>query len=438
MLNIAIVGAGPGGLSLARLLLQSSISSSLNIVVFEKDASPTSRHSIGGTLDLHPPTGLAAMREMGLWDEFIRHGRFEGEEMRICDRNGTVYVHELGAPQIAGFEARPEIDRVKLMEILLASVPSSMIRWGKQIKEVTGEGSTHQLRFDDNTIEGPFDLIVGADGAWSKVRKALTDVEPSYSGICTIAGTISEKSAGHWWDNISAMVGKGNNFSFSYGISMTGQRLGDGNIKTGFNMKRDLSWLNDVKAKSGDDQAALKRVLHDEYKDWVPDYKQWIEASSGLWCSTLWELPLGIRFEHKPGLTLIADAAHLMSPFAGEGVNAAMKDALELSAAIVRGLKQPGGEIDTAVSQFEKSMFGRAREFMYRTKVSKEGMFAQDAPYSWLVTLTGVVAKELGWDLNRGFMAWIPVKKLAYAVFWGMGTFGAIRRRWRMLMRGTK
>lgn len=438
MLNIAIVGAGPGGLTLCRLLLQSSISSSLNIVVFEKDASPTSRQSIGGTLDLHPPTGLAAMREMGLWDEFIKHGRFEGEEMRMCDRNGTVYVHQLDAPQVPGIEARPEIDRVRLMEILLASVPPEVVKWGKPVKEVIENGSRHRLKFEDGTIEGPFDLIIGADGAWSKVRKALTDIEPQYSGICTIAGTITNKSAGDRWENISAMIGKGNNFSFSYGISMTGQRLGDRNIKTGFNMKRDLSWINDVKARYGGDQEALKRVLHEEYEDWVPEFKQWINASTGLWCAPFWEFPVGIRFEHKTGLTLMADAAHLMTPFAGEGVNAAMKDALDLSAALQSSLKEKRIDVDIAVRQFEESMFERAKDFMFRTKVSKEGMFAQDAPYSFFVTMVGVVAKEVGWDLNRGLMSWIPVRKLAYAVFWGIGTFGALRRRCWRLMTGTK
>lgn len=439
MLDIAIVGAGPGGLTLARLLLRSSISSSVNITIFEKDASPKSRQSIGGTLDLHPKTGLAAMREMGLWDEFMKHGRFEGEEMRMCDRNGTVYFHEKSAPQLQGVEARPEIDRVRLMEILLASVPPDMIRWGRQLKEVIENGARHRLKFEDDTVEGPFDLIIGADGAWSKVRNALTDVEPRYSGICTISGTVTVKSAGHRWDSISAMIGQGNNFSFSYGVSMTGQRLGDGCIKTGFNMRRELSWLNDTKTNHGGDQDALKRVLHEEYKDWVPEFQQWIDAASNLWCASLWELPLGHRFEHKAGLTLMADAAHLMTPFAGEGVNAAMKDALELSSALHNALSQEGaGNFDSAVRQFEESMFERAKKFMYLTMVSKENMFADDAPYSFFICMTALFAKEAGWDLDRGLLKWLPLRKMAYSLCWVVGTFGALRRRWRTMIRGTK
>lgn len=435
MIKIAIVGAGPGGLTLACLLLQSSISSLIDVVIFEKDASPTSRQSIGGTLDLHPPTGLAAIRKMGRWNEFSKYARFDGEEMRMCDRNGTVYVHQVEAPQIEGLEARPEIDRVRLLEILLGSVPSDVIRWGRQVKEVIEKDSVNQLRFEDGTIEGPFDLIVGADGAWSKIRQVMTDAKPRYSGICSLSGTITEKSAAEKWDSISGMVGKGNNFSFSYGKSMMGQRMGDGSLKCAFNQRRDQAWLDDLKLKHGHDQDALRRVLHEEYKDWVPEFRQWIDASTDLWCATLWELPVGHRFEHKTGLTLIADAAHLMTPFAGEGVNAAMKDALDLSAALEEALGEKHSDIDTAVGGFEESMFARAEEFMHKTMVSKEGMFAQDSPYSFFVNMAGVVAKEVGRDLDRGWLRWIPVRKLAYTIFWTMGTFGALRRRCVDMMR---
>lgn len=426
--NIAIAGAGPAGLTLARLLLQSSISSLINVKVFEKDASSTSRHSIGGTLDLHPSTGLAAIREMDLWDDFLKHGRFDGEEMRVCDRHGTMYLHLKDAPQIKGFEARPEIDRVKLMDILLASVPMDTVKWGKQVKEVIGMSSINYLKFEDNSIEGPFDLIVGADGAWSKIRKVLTDIEPVYSGICSISSTITQESAVDRWDGISAMIGQGSNFSFSDGESMTAQRMGDGSIRCGFGLQRSQDWLENLKAEHGHDSYALKKVLREQFENWIPEFTQWIDASIDLWCSCFWELPVGHRFEHKSGLTLIADAAHLMTPFAGEGVNAAMKDALDLSSALETALQENRGEVDAFVRRFELSMFKRAEQFTQMTMINKKGMFAPDAPYSFLVNMGGLVAKEAGWDLDRGILYWFPVRKLAYTVFWSMGTFGALRR----------
>jgi len=437
MLTIAICGAGPVGLTLARLLLQSSTSAQIEVTLFEKDASSASRRSLGGTLDLHPPTGLAAMRKMNLWDAFKRYARFEGEELRVCDQNGTVYIHQIDAPQIEGFEARPEIDRVRLMEILLEAVPAELIKWGKAVAEVCDLDGGRGLRFADGTEEGPFDLIVGADGAWSKVRSQLTDVKPAYSGICGISGTITAESAGEHWHQIEGMVGRGTTFALSYRRGMTGQRLGDNTIKPAFYQRRELDWFETIKEKHGKDQDALKKTLLEEYKEWVPEFQSWITAAKDLWCMALWELPVGQRFEHKTGLTLIGDSAHLMTPFAGEGVNAGMRDALDLSAAIEKALEEKS-DIDTAVKEFEESMFVRMAEFMQKTLINKNGMYADDAPYTFFTGMLGVVAEEMHYDLEKGWLSWLPIKSTAYGVLWSMGTFGAVRRRVTDLMRSKK
>ncbi|KAK5938013.1 hypothetical protein PMZ80_009602 [Knufia obscura] len=435
MLTIAITGAGPVGLTLARLLLQSSISSQVNITIYEKDASRTSRHSPGGTLDLHPPTGLAAIKKMGLWDEFCKYARFEGEEMRICDLNGTVYIHQTEAPPIEGFEARPEIDRVRLMEVLLESVPNEIIRWDRAVKEVVHEGDRWKLKFEDGSVEGPFDLIVGADGAWSKVRKALTDVEPSYAGICGISGSIDKESAGDKWEHISGMVGKGNNFSYSYGQSAMAQRMGDGTLRCSFYARREREWIEDLKANHDGDDVALKRVLLEKYKDWIADFKQWIVAAKDLWCAPLFELPVGHRFEHKMGLSLCGDAFHLMSPFAGEGVNAGMKDSLDLAATIEKAVTEQT-ELDSAVKAYEESVFERSVKFMTETLVNKTTMYAQDAPYPFFGVIVGAIAKETGYDLKKGWRSYLPVTRTVYGVCWMVGTFGALRRRITDMLRG--
>jgi 2-polyprenyl-6-methoxyphenol hydroxylase-like FAD-dependent oxidoreductase len=118
--------------------------------------------SQGGSLDLHPSTGLAAIEAMGLWDEFQKHARYEGEELVFADKNGTELIHMKEAADIGGFEARPEIDREKLKTILLESVNPEWICWGKHLQRVTEDGI---LSFSDGTTEGPYDLIVGAEGA---------------------------------------------------------------------------------------------------------------------------------------------------------------------------------------------------------------------------------------------------------------------------------
>ena len=172
-LKIAIVGAGPAGCTLARLLILKGIS----VVVFEGEESPNFR-SQGGTLDLHTDTGLAALREAGLYDEFLKYARFDGEAIVISDKKLLRYVNA-GGTEAKNSRGRPEIDRVKLRLLLLESLPVEVVRWNHRLQKVDADLSLHF----DHGIEKGFDLVVGADGAWSKVRPLVTQVQPFYSGI---------------------------------------------------------------------------------------------------------------------------------------------------------------------------------------------------------------------------------------------------------------
>lgn len=157
--KIAIIGAGPGGLTLARLLHVSK--SQFNLTIYELDVSPSSRPDQGGSLDLHTDTGLAALGKCGLWDSFQKYARYDGEEVIVADKNATELIHKRGAEKKGPF-GRPEIDRERLKEILLESVPEEHVRWGWRLKEVTKDG---MLRFDGREkMEGPFDLVVGGWG----------------------------------------------------------------------------------------------------------------------------------------------------------------------------------------------------------------------------------------------------------------------------------
>ena len=90
--KIAIIGAGPAGCLLARLLHLAGIPTT----VYEGEASPNYR-SQGGSLDLHTNTGLAALREAGLWDEFQKHARYDGQYMAIVDKNLKYYLAQARA-----------------------------------------------------------------------------------------------------------------------------------------------------------------------------------------------------------------------------------------------------------------------------------------------------------------------------------------------------
>lgn len=173
---IAIVGGGPCGLTLARLLETASI----NYVLFERDASPsTTVKSQGGTLDIHASTGQEALRRAGLHDEFKFLARYDATTMTLMDSRGE--FRSILGDGVDIDENRPEIDRQQLRQILLNSIPAERIRWGKIVdtidREKNADGKSardYVLRFRDGSTKTGFRMIVGADGAWSKIRSLVS------------------------------------------------------------------------------------------------------------------------------------------------------------------------------------------------------------------------------------------------------------------------
>ncbi|KIX94108.1 uncharacterized protein Z520_10134 [Fonsecaea multimorphosa CBS 102226] len=427
--SLAIIGAGPAGLTLARLLQVASVD--ISITIFEKDTSRTSRFMQGGTLDLHTDTGLAALKKAGLWEEALKHLRYEGEELFIADKNDTVIIHLKDQPKVKSRESkldyeRPEIDREVLKDMLLDSVDSDWVKWGKTLQSIDPE--TGILSFRDGSTAGPFDLVVGADGAWSKVRHVLTDVRPHYSGICGFEGRIPNPDEQH--PKLSKMVGKGSYFSYSDGKSLNAQRMSDRSIKTAYYVKMEdnESWATDLLAAYGDNEDKLKEKILENYQDWTRQQKELVRVSTNFHARALYELPVGHTWVHKKGYTLIGDAASLMTPFAGEGVNKAMKDSLELAEALEKALKEQSN-MDEAVRQYEENMFPRAKRIQRHTMSNKEGMFSREGPVMFLTAMVDGAAEEMGKDLTKGWLAWIPIKTLLHSYVVTVQTFGAWRRR---------
>jgi 2-polyprenyl-6-methoxyphenol hydroxylase-like FAD-dependent oxidoreductase len=159
-LTIAIIGAGPCGLTLARLLECKGI----DYVVYERDESENSNR-VGGSLDIHLETGQHALREGGLFDEFKRYARYDDILVTIADRLGNRLL-QLGQGRDA-----PEIDRSDLRQILLDAIPKDKIKWGHALTSASvGENNRPVLRFANGVVLSGVKLVVGADGAWSKVR----------------------------------------------------------------------------------------------------------------------------------------------------------------------------------------------------------------------------------------------------------------------------
>lgn len=360
--KIAIIGAGPSGLLLARLLHLFSIP----VAVFEGETSPYIR-SQGGSLDLHPASGQLALKEAGLYPQFQEHARYEGEDLILCDKNGKKHIQIIGTDR-----GRPEIDRVVLRGMLIDSLPAETIIWGKRVKNV----EMGKIEFKDGSFEGGFDLIVGADGARSKVRHLLTHIPPFYSGVSGFDIRLADVKA---HPEIDRMVGHGSLFAFGEEdrkVLLT-QRNGDGSLRTYAVSSQPEGWIKDAKIAGGTIEE-IREMLVREFAGWSPELIRVIrdfdvEKGDSITQRSLYMLPVGLTWPSQPGITVIGDAAHLMTPFAGEGVNMALADGLSLAREII---KSPN-DLAKAVQRYEKEMFPRSTRM---TQKSWEGLMSRFAP----------------------------------------------------------
>src|SRR5450830_1758476 len=187
-MHIAIIGAGLGGLMLARVLHVHGIAAT----VYEADASPQARRQ-GGLLDIHEESGQQALRAAGLHDAFRALIHAGGEASRVLDQHGTVLLDE-GDDGTGG---RPEVARGELRRILLDALPDGCVRWGHKLTSITTmDGGQHMLSFA-NGATATSDLLVGADGAWSRVRPLLSSAQPGYSGIAFIETYLFDSDRRH-------------------------------------------------------------------------------------------------------------------------------------------------------------------------------------------------------------------------------------------------
>ncbi|KAF8708408.1 FAD binding domain, partial [Rhizoctonia solani] len=373
--RIAIIGAGPGGLALACILRKGSIIPS----VFERDPSSNYR-SQGGTLDLDVHSGQQALHDAGLWDQFLKYARYDAQIMKFLTKNGDI-IHQIGPD--TGEDTRPEIDRTALRNIFLDSFGTENINWGHELVSVEkNQDSRYDLYFKNSKLKSGFDLVVGADGAHSRVRPRITSVAPFYSGVSIIEFDISDPK-GYRYDAMNDLVGNGSAFAFGDQKCLQAQRLGDGTLRiyVGFAMEEvDPDWLKNNFDLENPALTKSKAVPY--FKDWKPVIQDFLILADENHTEfrPLYMHPVEETWEHFPGLTLVGDAAHLMTPYAGEGVNIAMRDSLELAKKIIEGVNS--GDLDRALREYEADMFERALDSKGRTNKNKKGFFVKDFPKS--------------------------------------------------------
>ncbi|RKO88622.1 monooxygenase FAD-binding protein [Blyttiomyces helicus] len=369
--TIAIIGAGPAGLSLARILAQNGISST----IYERDTSRNARPDQGGILDLRPDGGQHALHLAGLHPAFRALSRPEGDATRIVDEHGVVHFDEAGPPAGEnGASDKPEIDRGQLRDLLLDSLAPDTVKWGHALVRVA-PAPTEDHRWELEFAHGVMtvvDLVVGADGAWSRVRPVLSPAMPIYTGVTFVEFTLHDVDTHH--PEVATLVGSGTMFAMGGEKGLIAQRSGKGNVRVYFALRVAQTWGSDCGiAWDGPGAAAAIEAL---LPGWADPLLALVRGSDTAFIPRpLFALPTDLEWAPRHGVTLVGDAAHLMSPFAGEGANLAMRDATDLAMAIV-------GERDVrrAVEVYEAAMYGRAHEAARESEENLEICMAADAP----------------------------------------------------------
>jgi 2-polyprenyl-6-methoxyphenol hydroxylase-like FAD-dependent oxidoreductase len=361
---ITIVGAGLGGLVLARILHLNGVEAT----VLELDASPAAR-SQGGMLDLHEESGQAALRSAGLHDRFRAAVHQGGEAMRVLDQRAVIRLEMADD----GDGGRPEINRETLRDILLASLPPAMVRWGAKVSAVAplSDGRHEVVLANGDTLTT--DLLVGADGAWSKVRPLVSSALPAYAGVSFVEAHLRDADDRH--PTSAALIGPGFFFALGEDKGFLAHREPDGGLHVYGALRTAADWSTTV------DPDTLGEDFLAHFTDWDDRLRALVaDADEPLVARPVHALPVGHRWDRVPGVTLLGDAAHLMSPFAGEGANLAMIDGADLATAL---LDHPG-DVEKALTAYEEVLFPRAEEAAAMSAESLVVCFRADAPQGLL------------------------------------------------------
>ncbi|KAF5531189.1 monooxygenase FAD-binding protein [Fusarium napiforme] len=348
--HVAIIGAGPSGLSLAALLQHHSIP----FTIFEREKSTSSRFQ-GGSLDLHPESGQAALFEAVLEEQFKKYARYHDQDYRFGDKKAVAWLFHKAT---ANAEGRPETDRAKLRKILIESLDPENIKWDHRLSEIVPQDDGGvKLIFENQSEPVVTDLLVGADGTWSKVRPLLTSWTPEYTGLTVIDCRISDVDKR--FPELGEFIGRGTSFFLSDGSGIFIQRNGDDSVRVYPCLRVEEDWHSkDPSFNWNDAKKMTDYLVNNFFSTWDPRLHDVIRnVDTNMTPRAQYRMPLGLHYDHHPGLTLIGDSLHVMSWFAGEGANLAMLDALDL----FHEIKEHPDDLDLAVRRYEQKVVATGR-----------------------------------------------------------------------------
>src|SRR5271154_2801040 len=384
--DVAVVGAGLGGVTLASILQKQGV----KVTVYERETSSVSRNQ-GGTLDIHAESGQRALELAGLTQAFCKIAHPEADEMKIIDQNGNVVYDDSdeteGGPKRGGPPGggppgdgplhagppgdgppgrdRPEVDRGQLRQIFLDTLAPGTVKWGHTLSSCKTVGDKVELQFSEPELTTTVDILVGADGTWSRVRSILSSAKPEYTGVTFVDIQLTDVDES--LPDLAKLVGKGSLCALGDNRGLIAQRNVGGKVRVYVSLRSPITWGEEsgitdlVEACKFSD---VQKLILSEFPDWSPSVLKLVSScdvqTSTFAVRPLFSLPSTHSWKTNGRVTLIGDAAHVMSPFAGEGANLAMLDGAELAEAITNSRDE--STLKANVEAFEKGMLARSKD----------------------------------------------------------------------------
>jgi 2-polyprenyl-6-methoxyphenol hydroxylase-like FAD-dependent oxidoreductase len=363
---VAIIGAGLGGLTLARVLHVHGIRST----IYEAEPSADARTQ-GGMLDIHEYNGQLALKMAGLFDQFAGIIHAGGQASRILDKHGNVLLEQPDD----GTGGRPEVPRGELRRILIGSLPAETIRWGHKVTAVSPlSGGQNVVTFADGSTVTT-GLVVGADGAWSRVRPLLSEAKPAYVGTLFIETYLFDSDTRH--KASAEAVGGGALYALSPGKGIVAHREPNGVLHAYVELNKPKEWIDSIDFR---DRVTALACVAREFNDWAPELTALItDSDTDPVPRSIHALPVEHRWARVPGVTLVGDAAHLNPPD-GEGANLAMYDGAELGKAIAAHT----GDVEAALIAYERDLFPRSASAAVEAHATFKACFGDRTPQSLL------------------------------------------------------
>ncbi|KAJ3229796.1 hypothetical protein HDU81_005001 [Chytriomyces hyalinus] len=391
--RIAIIGGGPGGLTLAALLHKQQVSFTLYDLRPRPSAEEMAK--VSGSLDMHAESGLAAIEALGIMAEFTALTGECSEATRIANHRAEILYAENDedgdAPgESANLPSRPEISRNNLTTLLLSRIPAECMKWNYKLLSATSLDRKVTLDFGENgTAE--YDVVIGADGAWSKIRKLLTPVKPVYAGVQFTTLTIPDFATKY--PDHALLTGTGTFMALgkSRGIVVQRGSHDSARIYAVVNTP-DEHWAQTtgIEGKPASEAKQVLLAAFGEYSESLQslvssacDEESLMNPGVAVECRPMYALPIGMSWDRLPGVTLLGDAAHLMLP-SGEGVNLAMRDALELSQLLSGICKAElsgdafGAELDSKLAAYESVILERGKGEAVDSKIMNDMMYGEN------------------------------------------------------------